>query len=270
MVSEVKMNSNAEMDFVNVSAPGFDIYRDDKVGIVHVKGNIIELATDLALKDRFFTAIIRAGLSPALRVLLFVGDRDALGEDEFARFVRTHESDPDAWTLMSREDNALSQFARLVYSTEQLVVAGFNGSVIGQYLGAILAADVRIATEGTIFSFPHIPYETPPPAVLAHFLPQYVGTARAWKLMMRGTHLTAPEALEMGLVDEVVPDQVLVRESISKARALTAISSRSIALAKKSRKIELQGLDLRCETESNLQRRSWPGRPSGISQDLHS
>ncbi len=270
MKSEEQMNSPAKTDFVDVSGPGFDIYRDDTVGIVHVKGSIIELATDLALKERFFGAIIRVSLNPALRAILFVGDRDALGEDEYERFVRSHESDPEAWTLMSREDNGLSQFARLVYGLEKLVVAGVHGSVIGQFLGAILAADFRIATEGTIFSFPHIPYETPPPAALAHFLPQYVGTAKAWKLMMRGKLLAGREALELGLVDEIVPDEVLVRESILRARSLATMSPRSIALTKKSRKIELQGLDLRCETESNLRRVTWPPHLSGPSPESHS
>jgi enoyl-CoA hydratase/carnithine racemase len=264
------MNSKANTDFVDVSGPGFDIYRDDMVGVIHIKGPIFALATDLVHKERFFGAILRASLSPSLRVLLFVSDRNALGEDEYAQFARSLANDPDAWTLISREDNALCQFAHLVYSTEKLVVAGVHGSVIGPFLGAMLAADFRIATEGTVFSFPNIPYETPPPAVLAHFLPQYVGTGKAWQMMMNGKLIMGQAAFEMGLVDEIVADEVLLSKSIEKAKALTIISPRSVALAKKSRKIELQGLDQRCETESLLRRISWPPHPSESSQEMHS
>jgi enoyl-CoA hydratase/carnithine racemase len=270
MKSEEQMDSKAKADFVDVSGPGFDIYRDHAVSVIHIKGPILALATDLTHKEQFFGAIVRASLSPSIRVLLFVSDRNALGEDEYAEFAQSVANDPDAWMLLSREDHALSQFARLVYSTEKLVVAGVHGSVIGPFLGAILAADFRIATEGTTFSFPHIPYETPPPAALAHFLPQYVGTGRAWQMMMNGKLIMGQAAFEMGLVDEIVPDELLLSECIEKAKALTIISPRSVALAKKSRKIELQGLDQRCETESLLRRITWPPHQIEPSRGLHS
>jgi enoyl-CoA hydratase/carnithine racemase len=89
-------------------------------------------------------------------------------------------------------------------------------------------------------------------------------------MMMKGKLIMGQAAFEMGLVDEIVPDELLLSECIEKAKALTVISPRSVALAKKSRRMELQGLDQRSETESLLRRITWPPHPSGTSQDLHS
>jgi|GEM_PF-2374321 len=231
----------------------FTFYRDETVGIVHITGDIFDVATNLLLKEQFFGMIRRAGVIPEIRVLLLVAEPDALGEARYSKFRTAIAGNVEAANLLYREENALSQFARLVYSTKRIVVAGFGGSVIGQFLGAILAAEHRIAAASTVFSFPHVRNETPPPAVLAHLLPHYVGTARAWELMMAGESISATTASELGLINEVVPDEDLLSECIRKAKELAEISPHAMAMFKRSKAIELRGLDERCKLEGELQ-----------------
>ncbi len=264
------MKENSTNNLTDLSCLHFDVYQEDTISIVRLKGNIFDLGTDLSLKERFFSAIRRTNHYRDVKALLIVGDNDSLGEDQFAQFAESIMRDSDAEMMVNREDNAISQFARLVYSIEKLVIVGVSGSVVDRFLGAILAADVRIATARTVFSFPHNRYETPPPAALAHFLPHFVGTARAWKLIMSGKPITAMPALEMGLVDEIVQDDALNHECIQRAKDLVTIPSLALAMAKKSRTLELQGLDLRCAIEGHFRWMSRISQKTRPSQDLHS
>ena len=230
----------------------FRSHREDAVEFLLITGNLFDMATDLALKETFFAAIRRAGTDPTVRVLLLVAGRDALGEARYGQFATALAQQGEAEILVHREENALCQFARLACGLEKLVVAGFGGSVIGQFLGAALATDYRIAAESTVFSFPHVRYETPPPAALAHFLPQYTGTAKAWQVMLGGKPISAAAASKLGLVDEIVPDDQLMEACVRKAKELAEVSPRVVTMWKRSKAVDLHGLDARSQVEAEL------------------
>ncbi len=235
-----------------LSSEHFEFYRSKKIGVVHVKGPIYEIATDLVLKHKFFELFRNAEANSEISVLAIVTSPSVLGEEGYDQYMKSIAAMGEMELLGYREENALAQFARLIYCLKKVVVAGFGGSVVGQFLGGILPADYRIATESTIISFPHVRYETPPPAALAHFLPHFVGTAKSWRIIAEGKPISATDALELGLVDTIVPDELLVEACMNKVRELADVSPRVVEMLKASRKIDLQGLDDRSRIESEL------------------
>lgn len=248
------MNRILKPELLVHSNEHFEFYKDEGIGIIHVKGYIYEIATDLDLKHKFFEIFRVAEASTGIAALVIVSGRSVMGEGGYAQYRESIAGTNKMEVLGYREENALAQFARLIYSLRKFVVAGFGGSVIGQFLGVILSADYRIAAESTVLSFPHVKYETPPPAALAHFLPHFVGTTESWRLISEGKPITAKAALELGLTDEVVTDDRLVEECIRKAKQLAETPSRVVEMLKASKRIDLHGLDERCRIESELLR----------------
>jgi enoyl-CoA hydratase len=95
----------------------------------------------------------------------------------------------------------------------QVVVAVVNGAAAGGGLGLVCACDLRIAAAGARFaaSFIKAGYSGCDMGV-SWMLPRLIGAGRAHEMMLTGRAIDADEALQAGLVSQVVPvDQVAAR-----------------------------------------------------------
>ena len=93
------------------------------------------------------------------------------------------------------------------------VIAAVKGETAGAGLGLALAADIRIAAAGTVFSFPEAQFGVPPIFGSSQRLYKTVGIGRAKELLFSGRIVDAEEALSIGLVNSVVPTEMLEEEA---------------------------------------------------------
>jgi 2-(1,2-epoxy-1,2-dihydrophenyl)acetyl-CoA isomerase len=95
---------------------------------------------------------------------------------------------------------------RLVRSLAKPVLAAVNGPAAGAGLSFACACDVRVAAESATFVPGFIGIGLVPDAGGTWFVHRLLGFARAFEWMSSNRRLSAAEALEWGLVSEVVPD----------------------------------------------------------------
>jgi enoyl-CoA hydratase len=100
------------------------------------------------------------------------------------------------------------------------VVAAINGYALGGGLELALACDFRLASENATLGFPEMKLGIIPGWGGTQRLPRTVGTAEAKWIIMLGDLIEADEALKMGLVDKVVPQNKLKDEAESLAQRL--------------------------------------------------
>jgi enoyl-CoA hydratase/carnithine racemase len=238
-------------DSFESSSEFYDSYIDEKVGVINLKGDIFELATDLPLKEAIYGKVRLSYRLPEIKVLLILSGESALGEDKLAQFEKSIKGSADGEIKLVREENALSQFIRLMCGSSKIVISGVRGSVVGPFLGAILSADQRVASENTVFSFPYVNLELSPQGALAFFLRQYLGTVRAKKILLSCEPLSAVRALELGLVDDVVAENIFEEKCVEIAKKLSAIPAGVVDMTKRLTKCDLKDLDayLKMETE---------------------
>ena len=93
------------------------------------------------------------------------------------------------------------------------VIAAVKGQTRGAGLGLALAADIRIASQDALFSFPEAQFGVPPIFGLSQRLLKTVGMGRAKELLFTGRTVEAEEALRIGLVNKVVPVDTLDEEA---------------------------------------------------------
>lgn len=93
------------------------------------------------------------------------------------------------------------------------VIAAVKGETTGAGLGLALAADLRIASADTVFSFPEAQFGVPPIFGSSQRLYKTVGIGRAKELLFTGRMVDAEEALRIGLVNKVVPYDALDEEA---------------------------------------------------------
>ncbi|QEW04443.1 enoyl-CoA hydratase/isomerase family protein [Microbacterium lushaniae] len=85
------------------------------------------------------------------------------------------------------------------------VVAAVQGAVAGGGLGLMLTADYIVASEASRFVSKYANIGLTPDLGVSTLLPAAIGQRRALQLLLQDRSLSAAEALEWGLVAEVVP-----------------------------------------------------------------
>ena len=105
-------------------------------------------------------------------------------------------------------------------SMPQPVIAAVNGAAAGAGMNLALAADIRIAAEGAVFGQNFAKVGLFPDFGGTYFLPQLVGPAKAAELFYTGDMIDAKTALQLGIVNQVVPATELEAEVNSLARTI--------------------------------------------------
>lgn len=99
-------------------------------------------------------------------------------------------------------DNAL----RIFETIEKIVVVGMHGYCLGGALQLALAADIRVSTPDCQIGLPAIK-ESLVPGLGPWRLPKYIGMGRAKKLLFGGENISGEEAMRIGLVDHIAPNE---------------------------------------------------------------
>ena len=109
----------------------------------------------------------------------------------------------------------------------QPIVAAVNGAAAGAGMNIALAADVRIAAENASFGETFAKVGLFPDFGGTYFLPQLVGHAKAAELFYTGDMFDAKTALELGIVNRLVPADKLMEEA--KKFAMTIVTGPRVA-----------------------------------------
>ena len=114
------------------------------------------------------------------------------------------------------------------------IVAAINGVAAGAGMSLAMACDVRIASEKASFLQAFVNIGLVPDSGSTWFLPRLVGRQRALELMLSGRKLSAVEALEWGLVNQVVSPEQLMDEATKVAARYAAAPTYAIGQIKRN------------------------------------
>jgi 2-(1,2-epoxy-1,2-dihydrophenyl)acetyl-CoA isomerase len=161
-------------------------------------------AIDLTMAEDFYEACGRAAADPAVRAVLLGGTGRSLSVGGDLAMMSKLDAGQLSRTLRRLIDwyhLGLEQLTRM----DAPVVCAVRGAAAGGALGLLYAADVVIAAEDSRFALGYGAIGLAVDGGGSWFLPRLVGLRRAQQLMLLNRRLTAAEALDWGLVTEVVP-----------------------------------------------------------------
>jgi 2-(1,2-epoxy-1,2-dihydrophenyl)acetyl-CoA isomerase len=139
------------------------------------------------------------------------------------------------------------------------VVAAVNGPAVGIGCSLALACDLIWAAESAIFGLAFVNIGLAPDGGSTFLVPVAVGKARALEMALLGEPVSAPQALEWGLINRVVPDAALMDDGRGLAVRLAAGPTRSYANSKRMlnnslMKIMDEQLDLEADVQGEMAR----------------
>ena len=121
-----------------------------------------------------------------------------------------------------------------IRTMEKPVIASVNGVAAGAGCSLALAADLRIAAESASFIQAFIHVGLVPDSGSTFMLPRLIGVSRALEMAWTGRKIKAEEALRIGLVNQVAPDEQLAEATAKLARKLASLPPRGIGLTKRA------------------------------------
>lgn len=122
---------------------------------------------------------------------------------------------------------------RLMHKFEVPTAASVYGSCLGGGCELAVFCDLVIAAESTKFGQPEIQVGVFPP-IAAQILPRIIGRKDAADLILSGRIISAEEALRIGLVNRVVKEEELERESEEFLKPYLKVSAEVLRLTKKA------------------------------------
>jgi|Deesub1362B_J571_1020462.scaffolds.fasta_scaffold00181_10 methylglutaconyl-CoA hydratase len=109
------------------------------------------------------------------------------------------------------ESKQIAELLHLIYSLPKPTIAQINGTTIGGGTGLMAACDIIIASENAKFGLSEVKLGLVP-AVISPYVIKRIGESFARRYFLTGERLTAEEALRIGLVNKIVPEEELDKE----------------------------------------------------------
>ena len=183
-----------------------------------------------AMSENLVKAILTCNEQADVRVVIVTGagerafcvGSDVLDLDRYAQ----------PWSFRNRTD-----YVDALRLLRKPLIAAVNGMAFGGGLEMTLAADIRLASRAARFAAPEIKLGWVGGGGVAHALAHSIGASNAAIMIMTGDPIEAAQALQWGLVSELLePDQLLPR-----ARALAATIASRAPIAAETAKLNLRG-----------------------------
>ena len=177
------------------------------------KKNSITRAMYAALAD----GLERAAQDAAVRVVLIQGDATVFSAGNDIGDFQNAPADPGP-----REEQPVWRFLRAIATFPKPIVAAVCGPAVGVGTTLLLHCDLVYAGDNAAFALPFVNLGLVPEAGSSLLLPQMLGYHRAAEALLLGEPFMAEAALEVGLVNRVVPPTECNAAAQQQARKLAA------------------------------------------------
>ena len=204
------------------------VTQDGPVLVVRLSNPESRNSLTAELRTQLGEAVERADGDPSVRTVFLTGDGPHFCSGGDFRMLQ-QQCDP--WPVHRRFSN-LKHWLLPLITLPKPVVVGVRGAAVGGGMGIALTGDVVIAGDSAKFTAGFFRIGTIPDVGMMYHLPRLIGMARAKNFIFSNGTFTAQQALDLGLVAQVVPDAELESAGLAEARRLAEGPAEIMGLAK--------------------------------------
>ena len=180
------------------------------------------------MHEEYLQILHRANQDDSIRAVILTGTPPAFssGTDlkSFSEGASTFEA--------SLNQGGAGQQLTLMHEFKKPLIAAINGAAVGMGITITLMCDIRLASESAKMCFRFTHLGVVPEFASPYMLPRIIGLGRAMELCLTARTFDAQEALNMGLVTQVLPDDQLMPTALELARNLASKKEHAISMTR--------------------------------------
>lgn len=206
------------------------IERRDTIAILTFNRPKVLNAFNNNLMERTIETVKVLNEDDSVRIIVVQGAGRAFspGFDLKASAERRMDSVQDWEKQMKLQFDFIMQF----WHSPKPTIAAVHGYCIAGAFELALACDVTIAAENTRFGEPEVRFGT---GIVAMLLPWVTGPKQAKELLLTGEdQLNAKDALRMGIINRIVPDDAVLDRALEVAKSMATAAERSVRYTKRA------------------------------------
>lgn len=214
--------------------------KEDAVAIITLNRPDVMNAWTLPMVEEMVTALDEVGSDESTRALIITGAGKAFSAGfDMKELMKEKMAGEVSWADTNGGRKILGNvttdsIAIGIHNLRKPVIAAVNGIAMGIGTSYALACDIRIASEKARFNMAFVDRGLIPEGGVTYFLPRLIGLGRACKAVFAGETIGAEEAERIGLVEEIVPHDMLMKKSLELAGRIAEKPPLAIALSKQT------------------------------------
>ncbi|HOO56429.1 MAG TPA: enoyl-CoA hydratase/isomerase family protein [bacterium] len=223
----------------------------DRIAIFTFKGKALFNASGLYDMDNLAKSFRKCTDNKDLRVIIVKRSSEKKDRQEYHDFIEYASRETDKLKI-HRMLNYYNQFILEMYSQEKFVISVDSENIVAQFLNLSMACDYRIVADNTVVQKAYFHNGMVPKGGAVFFLSQIVGKKKAFEILLSENDITAQNALEMGLVDEVVPRAELDDAAMKRAEYFADMPKHTLRGIKKLMNYQAKELEQYLTYENNV------------------
>lgn len=220
------MKKSAQVEFENDLIKS---YVSGKVAVIKIKCNAFKTISNLEQVNTVLPWFDAVEQDESIKGVLAISEKNCVGEKPYESFLSditgkkiSQDSDKtvdkfEKQEIRAIEINTLVNLIRKVMLFKKIFIASINGEIVTPFFGIALASDFRIGSTDMKILFSHVKYALHPSGALPLFLPKYLNQQLAVEYLIRGGEINGTKALELNLVNELLPIENFEENCIKKA-----------------------------------------------------
>jgi enoyl-CoA hydratase/carnithine racemase len=215
------------MGTIDIIEDTFTCHQKDDLAVFNLLEGARALSTTVSGKDIFFEALNAIKAARDIKGVAFLHSekyQDIVEHETFIKETLEAMQHLDERRYSITFKYAIIQFLEVIHTFPKPIVGGMDGKLAPLAFAANLAFDLRIATDKARVILSDLKFGLPPSPPFAFYLVNSLGPQKATELILTKSVITAQEALDLGLVTQVVSKKDLKDSCIDKLRQLTTIS----------------------------------------------
>lgn len=183
-----------------------------------------------AMRQEILAALEQCRVNPDIRAVYLTGAGKAFCAGEDLQEV----VDPNGPSLQEIIATGYNPMVQAIRNLEKPVMCAVNGVAAGAGANIALVCDITVAATSASFTQAFSKIGLIPDSGGTWTLPRLVGLQRATALMMLSDKIPAAEAMSMGMIWKVFPDDTFAQDSLSLAETLAKMPTKGLGLTKRA------------------------------------
>lgn len=219
------------MSTIDVINDRYTCHIEDDMAVITILEGAKSLSTTVGGKENLMGTLKTIEGDREIKGVAIIYSDNYHGDVEYKKFLQEN-LDTKNHNRRSRfadtYKSAMVQVLQMVNTYPKPIVGGIGGNIDPDDFAISLALDFRIATGNACIFHPNLQLGIPPSPLLSFYLVNSFGFHKATELILTRQKISAQDALDLGLITQIVVAEDLKKTCLDKLRQLSTIPSHTI------------------------------------------